>query len=149
MRITAATAFREIGNRGELPVLENAVRDAQAAHEGILRRRDVKQPVIAPAEIVRRRRRHVVARLLLEARVGVERMLLALELLGIGQLLAVADNLVLGLQRGGVRTDRFGIGCGGRRSRPGGKPDAAADAPDLEARHEAFEVTLLLVAEIG
>ena len=76
-------------------------------------------------------------------------MLLAFELLGIGQLLAVADNLVLGLQRGGVRTNRFRIGYGSRRSRPGGKPDAAADPPNLEPRHEAFEVTLLLVAEIG
>src|SRR6185437_8596135 len=32
MRIAAGTAFREIGNRGELPVLQNAVRNAQAAH---------------------------------------------------------------------------------------------------------------------
>ena len=49
------------------------------AHVGILRRRDVEQAVIAPAEIVRRVRRRVVERLLLQPRIGIERMLLALE----------------------------------------------------------------------
>ena len=76
-------------------------------------------------------------------------MLLALELLGIGQLLALANKPVLGLEAGGVRADRFRIGLAGRRARSGGNPDAAADAPDLQAGHEAFEISLLFVAKIG
>ena len=59
MRIAAAATFGEIGNTGKLPVLENSVGNAQAAHEGVLRRRDIEQAVKAPAEIVRRRRRRV------------------------------------------------------------------------------------------
>ena len=61
---------------------QDAVSDAQPAHVGSLRRRDIKQPVIAPAEIVGRLRRIVVARLLLQACVGIERMLLALDFFG-------------------------------------------------------------------
>ena len=45
MRIAAAEALGEIGDAGELPVLQDAVRDAQPAHVGVLRRRDVEQAV--------------------------------------------------------------------------------------------------------
>ena len=76
-------------------------------------------------------------------------MLLALELLGIGQLLAVAEKPVLGLEAGGVRTDRLRIGLAGRRAGSGGNADAPADAPDLQAGHEAFQISLLFVAKIG
>jgi len=96
VRIAAAVAFGEIGNACELPMLENAVRNAQAAHEGILRRRDVEQAVIAPAEIVRWRRRRVVFRLVFQALIGIEGMLLALEFLRVGQFLAVLEKPVLG-----------------------------------------------------
>src|ERR1043165_2267259 len=42
MRIRTAAALREIGDTGELPVLQDAVRDAQPAHVGILRGRDIE-----------------------------------------------------------------------------------------------------------
>ena len=83
-----AQALGEIGKAGELPVLEDAVRDTQAGHIGILRRRDIEQPEITPAEIVRRRRRGVVERLLLQALIGVEGMLFALEFFLVDKLLA-------------------------------------------------------------
>ena len=53
MRIGTAEFFGDVGDAGKLPVLENAVRNAQAAHVGVLRRRHVEQAVVAPAEIVR------------------------------------------------------------------------------------------------
>ena len=59
VRVAAAVALGEIGEAGELPVLEDAVRNPQPAHVGVLRRRDVEQAVIAPAEIVGRLRRLV------------------------------------------------------------------------------------------
>ena len=88
MRVGPAAALREVGDAGELPVLQDAVRDAQPAHVGALRRRDVEQPEIAPAEIVGRLRRLVLLGLLLQPLIGVERMLLALELFLVGELAA-------------------------------------------------------------
>jgi hypothetical protein len=76
-------------------------------------------------------------------------MLLALELLGIGQLLALAKKSVLGLEAGCVRTDRFRIDFAGRRARSGGNANAPADTSDLQAGHEAFQIPLLFVAKIG
>ena len=75
-------------------------------------------------------------------------MLLALELLGIGQLLAVAKKPVLGLETGSVRTDRLRIDLAGRAC-SGGNADAPTDAPDLQTGHEAFQIPLLFVAKIG
>ena len=76
-------------------------------------------------------------------------MLLALELLGIGQFLAIANKPVLDLEAGGVRTDRLRIDLAGRRARSGGDADAPTDTPDLQAGHEAFQIPLLFVAKIG
>ena len=56
-----AQGLGEIGQPRKLPVLQDAVRNPQPAHVGILRRRDIEQAVIAPAEIVRRRRRRIDA----------------------------------------------------------------------------------------
>ena len=92
----------EIGEAGQLPVLHDAVRNAQPAHVGVLRRRDIEHAVIAPAEIVRRLRRRVVERLLPQSRIGIERMLVALELLLVGELLAGCDDLVLRLDVDGI-----------------------------------------------
>ena len=50
--IRPGAAVGEIGEARELPVLHDAVRNAQPAHIGRLRWRHVEQPVIAPAEIV-------------------------------------------------------------------------------------------------
>src|SRR6185437_12674082 len=126
-------------------MLQDAVRDAQAAHIRILRRRDIEQPEIAPAEIVRGRRRSIVQRLPFQARIGVEGMLLALELLLVHELLARRRDLVLRLNMRRLRPRRLGIGLAGRSR----ATEIAADATDLETRHEAIEVTLLLVAEIA
>ena len=77
-------------------------------------------------------------------------MLLALEFLRVGRVSCPSRrNLSCALNAGGVRSDRLRIGLAGRRARSAGKADAAADAPDLQAGHEAFEIALLLVAEIG
>ena len=84
----SAQALGEIGHAGKLPVLQDAVRNAQAAHVGVLRRRDIEQAVIAPAEIIRRIRRRVVERLLLQPRIGIERMLIALEFFLVDEFLA-------------------------------------------------------------
>src|SRR3984957_9033157 len=125
-------------------MLENAIRNPQAAHVGILRRRDIEDAVITPAEIVGWTGRRVVPRLLLQALIGIEGMLFALEFFLVGELLAGGQNLVLRLDMRGVRSGRFGVGVAATRD-----AQVAADARDLEARHEAFQISLLLIAEIG
>ncbi len=52
MGIGAAEPVRKIGKAGELMRAEDAVRNAQPAHIAVLRRRDIEQAEIAPAEIV-------------------------------------------------------------------------------------------------
>ncbi len=131
----------EIGKPCELPVLENAVGNAQAAHIGVLRRGDVEQAVIAPAKIVGRRWRRVGQRLLLEPRIGIEGMLLALELLLVDELFARGQNLVLRLDVRGLRANGLGIGLRAATQ-------AAPDLADLQAGRETFEVTLLLVGKL-
>src|ERR1700722_5546767 len=125
-------------------MLENAIRNPQAAHVGILRRRDIEDAVITPAEIVGWTGRRVVPRLLLQALIGIEGMLFALEFFLVGELLAGSQNLVLRLDMRGVRPGRFGVGVAATRD-----AQVAADARDLEARHKAFQISLLLIAEIG
>ena len=147
MRVAAAIALGEVGKPGELPVLEDAVRDAQAAHVGILVRRDIEQAEKPPAEIVRRLRRLVVARLLLEPLVAVEGMLLALELFLIGELFAGSETRSCALSRG-IRSGRLG-----RRSRahlPAGTPATlfaafAICTPD----DKALQIAFLFGAEIA
>ena len=70
-------------------------------------RRDVEQAVIAPAEIVGGLRRLVLLGLLLQPLVGVERVLLALELLLVDELAAGRDRAVLRLEVDGVGADRL------------------------------------------
>ena len=107
MGVAAAITLGEVGEARELPVLEDAVRNPQAAHVRALRRRDVEQAVVAPAEIVRRLRRFVLLGLLLQPAIGVERMLLALELLLVVELAAGFDGAVLRAQMLGVGTGRL------------------------------------------
>ena len=95
VRIAAAVALGEIGQARQLPVLEDAVRHAQPAHVGVLRRRDIEQPVVFPAEGVGGLREFVARGLLLEPRIGVERVLLALDLLLLVELAAGGDGAVL------------------------------------------------------
>ena len=108
VRVAAGVAFGEIGEAGELPVREDAVRDAQPAHIGALRRRAVEQAEEAPAEIVVGLRRLVLGRLRFELLVAVERIELALEFLRVRQLAARLDDAILRAQRRGVRADRLG-----------------------------------------
>ena len=103
MRITAAVALGEVGEAGELLRLDDPVRDAQPAHVGVLVGRDVEQTEKSPAEIVGRLGIFALRRVLLQALVGVERMLLALELFLIGELAARREHAVLSLERRCVR----------------------------------------------
>src|SRR5262249_42292003 len=108
VRVAAAEALGEIGEAGELPMLEDAVGQPQPAHVGPLRRRQVEQAVEPPTEIVRRLGRLVAGRLRLEALVAVERVRLALELLLVGELLALRERAILRLERCRVGAGRLG-----------------------------------------
>ncbi len=95
MRIAAAITLGEIGHARELRGAENAVRDAQPAHVGILVRRDVKQAEKAPAEIVGGFWIFALGGEVLEPAIGVKRVLLAFELFLIGEFAAGSDKPVL------------------------------------------------------
>ena len=148
MRVAAAIALGEIGDAGELRRLENAVRDSQPAHIRVLVRRDVEQTEKTPAEIVRRLRIFALGGVIFQPLVGVERMLLALELLLIGEFLAGGDDAVLRLEPGGVRPDRLGRrrGAAARRRRAG---DAFRRLGDLHAGDKTFQVAFLFRVEIA
>ena len=105
MRIAAAVALGEIGDARKLRGLQDAVRQPQPAHVGILVRRDVEQAEVAPAEIVGRLGILVFCGVRLEPLVGVERMFVALEFLRVGQLAACGEHAILRLARSGIRTD--------------------------------------------
>ena len=111
MGVAAAIAFGEVGEARELRSLQDSVRQPQPAHVGILVGRDIEQPEEAPAEIIRRLGIFVFGGVRLQPLVSVERMLVALELLRIGQLAARSQHAVLRLARGGLGTDRF-FRCG-------------------------------------
>ncbi len=96
MRVTPAVTLGEIGDAGELRGREYPVRHTQPAHIGILIRRDVKQAEETPAEIVGRLRVFTFGGVLLEPAVGVEGILVALELFLVGKLAARRNEPVLG-----------------------------------------------------
>ena len=76
-------------------------------------------------------------------------MLLALELLLVGQLAAGLDDAVLGGDVGRIRAGRHGRRRSACGRRAGGRArEAARRLRDLQAGHEAFEITLLLGLEI-
>src|SRR6185437_13075134 len=129
-----------------LKPVQYAVRNAQPAHIRVLVRRDVEEAVIAPAKIVRRLRIFVRRRLLLQCLVGVERLLLALDLLLIGELAATRDDAVLRLQRGGIGTDRLARGRWRAAHRAG---DALDRLGDLHPGDKALEIALLLRLELA
>ncbi len=146
MGIAAAVALGQIGDAGELPMGEDAVRHAQPAHVGILIGRHVEQAEEAPAEIVRRLGIFVVRRLCLEAFVAVEGMQLALEFLLLGELAAGGEDAVLRAQMRSVGAARLRRLC----SPSGGSAGALSRGlGDLQAGDEAFEVTFLLGVEIA
>ena len=139
MGVGTAVALGDVGEAGELPMLEDAVGDAQAAHVRALRRRDIEQAIEAPAEIVGGLGRLVAARLILQALIGIERMLLALEFLLVGELAAGRNDAVLRPDVHRIRTRRLGFRRRAAPRCPGGG----------QAGHEAFEVALLVGAEVA
>src|SRR5580658_9370769 len=96
MGVAAGIALGEIADARELPMRKNAVRDAQPAHIGFLRRRAVEQAEKAPAEIVVGFRRLILDGLVLQLLVTVERVKLALEFFRIRHLAAGLDGAILG-----------------------------------------------------
>src|SRR6185503_6895751 len=104
MRIATAIAFRGLRDAGELPVTQYPVGDAQPAHEGVLRRRGIKEPVKTPAEVVDALGKLSGGGFGLQPRVGVEGMLVALGLLLGDELLAVGLEAGHGREVRGVRT---------------------------------------------
>src|SRR4029077_15646457 len=125
-------------------MLEDAVGNTQPAHIGLLRRRAVEQAEKTPAEIVVGLRRFVLGGLILQLLIAVERMQLALEFLRVRQLAAGLYGAVLGALRRGVgaaRVCRHRIRWRCRSAVAGRRPRRLRD---LQAGHEAFEITLLL-----
>ena len=139
MRVPAAVAVGQVCDRGELPVLEDPVMDPEPAHVAVLGGANVKQPVIAPAEIVVRLRARAGCRHGLEPVVGFERMFGPLPLLLIGELLPGRDLRVLS-------SDLVRIGPG--RLARGGRRGEADRSHRAETRGEAIEPVLLFGIEI-
>jgi hypothetical protein len=112
-------------------------------HVGILVGRDVKQPEVAPTEIIGRLRILVFRGVRLEPLVRVEGMLVALEFFRIRQLAAGGEHAILCLARGGLGTDRLD------RQRVRGCANSLRRLGDLQARDEAFEISLLFGLEVA
>src|SRR5262249_16203070 len=123
--------------------------NAQPAHVGVLRRRDVEQAIETPTEIIRRLGRLVAGRLCLEPFVTVERMQFALEFLRVGKLLARARETVLRLVGCGVRAGRLGAAAAGYRGGAVAGAQTTRRARRLQAGHETFQVTFLLGSEFS
>src|SRR5215475_7113519 len=145
MGIAAGVSLGEVADAGELPVLEDAVGDAQPAHISRLVRCAVEQTVKSPAEVVVSFRRLVVCGLHFQPLIAVERMQLALELLWVGKLLAFFDEAILRAQMSGIGSHGFGrssaITAVTRRR--------ASRTRDLQSRHEAFQIALLFGIEFA
>src|SRR5262245_42933255 len=121
---------------------ENAVGDAQPAHEGVLRRRGIEQAVEAPAEVVEALGELPGGRVRLEPGIGVERVLVALGLLLGGELLALGLDAGHRLQMRRIRAGWLAAADRAQRLQAGGGPRR------LHARHEALEIALLRVGEV-
>src|SRR5690606_24435549 len=133
--ITAAVAFRAIGDRLQLRGRERAAGNAQAAHERLLRGSDVEQSVEAEAEVVGARGQLVAPREFAHVIPELEGVALVLDLLFLRQPLARGEPGEPGLVSGGFL---FGVGergggCGCRRI-----------ACDGDAAQETLEVFFLV-----
>src|SRR4029077_18641676 len=94
------------------------------------------------AKIVGGRRRRIGQRLLLQSRIGIERMLFTLEFFLVGKFFAGREKPVLRLEMCSVRSDGLRLGLAG-----GGATQATADLADLETGSKTFEVAFLLVGK--
>src|SRR5262249_23135104 len=127
----------------------NAVRDAQPAHVGFLRRRAVEQAVKTPAEIIVGLRRLVFYRLVLEFFVAVERMQLALEFFRVRELAAGLDDAVLGAQARGVGPGGLERGTVCLICRGAIADCRARRFRDLQSGHKSFQIALLFWLKIS
>ena len=143
VRIAPAPARRCISDAVELPVREDAVRQAQPAHEGAVGGGEEEEPVEAPAEVVEALGELAGGRLRSQTRIGIEGMLVALGLLLGGDFLAVR----LEARHGGEVCRFRSRGCRGT-AEPAQRLEAGRGARGLQARHEAFQIALLLLAEV-
>ena len=116
---------------------------SQPAHVGILCRRDVEQTIVTPSEVIGSRWRRILKRLLLQPRISVEGMLLALEPFLVGKFLTRGDGVVLRLDVCGVGPGRFGAAVAVARAK------ATTETVDLQAAREPFQISLLLIGEVG
>ena len=135
----ASEPVGDVANSRELPMLQDPVGNPHAAHVAVLRGPDIEQPMIAPAEIVVRLGECSRFSLRFEALIGVEGMLGALPFLLVGQLPTGCRDTVLCFQM-----DFVGACVAGGRGRCG----RTHTADGLHARHEAFEIALLLCREV-
>src|SRR5690349_12960014 len=138
MGVAAGEPFGNRGNGGELPLLEDAVGDAQAAHVAVLRRCNMEETVIAPAEIVVRFRLGAANGIRPKTGISVEWILGRLPLFLVGELAAGSSQALLGGDPGGVGTGRFP---------PLGRLGAGQGADCRRSRRESFQPALLLRRE--
>ena len=137
MRIAASILVGEVGKARQLPVLQNTVWNAQAAHVRTLCRRYIKQPIEAPTKIVGRLGRFVLARLVLQPLVAIEWMQFSLEFFLISELATRSQYPVLRLNVDRVRAGRL-IG------RTSARPLPARSACRVKSRGKTLQITLLI-----
>src|SRR5215471_4247215 len=147
MSVAAAVALGEIGQAGKFSIFDNAVRDPQSAHIGVLVRRDIEQAAIAPAEIVGWLGIFTPDGVLLQPLVSVERMLFAFKSLLIGKVAASCENAVLRLERGGVGP--YGLRGLDEGARHRGLSRASRRSSNLHAGEQPFEIPFLFGFEIA
>ncbi|GJE62760.1 hypothetical protein MPOCJGCO_4896 [Methylobacterium trifolii] len=140
--VTAPVRVGEVGHPRELPVVQDAVGDAQAAHVMGLVRGEPEHAVVAPAEVVLGLGGRARGGLRDQAVVALERVLGALPLLLLGELAAGLDRGVLRLDVDRVRARGLG-----RRGAVAAH-QAAGEAGGTDPRGEALEVALLLGVEV-
>ena len=98
MGVTAGKSLRDFGDGRKLPVRQDAIGNAHSAHIAVLGRRNVEQPVIAPAEIVLRLRIDACNCLGAKPCISIEWMFRALPFFLIGKFATIGDSIILRLE---------------------------------------------------
>ncbi len=141
--VAAAERLRRVGQPAHLPGVQDAVGDAQPAHERVLGRRDVEQPVVLGQEDVDALWELTPVVALDHLVPAIERMALALGLLLRHQLAAGRGRAVL---RGVLQVVRAG-GRPGRLRRGGSRRHRCLARGKTTG--ESFQPAFLLVREAG